>query len=486
MSILGNLEPKNVWYYFEEITKVPRESKKEEKIIKFLLDFAKEHGLESKKDAIGNILISKPAYRGMENCKSVILQSHMDMVCEKNSDVEFDFDNDAIIPVIDREWVTAKGTTLGADDGIGMAAQLAILADKNAVHGPLECLFTVDEETGLTGAFEIQPGFFNSKILLNLDSEDEGEIFIGCAGGIGTTATYSFEKEEVPENSTAYLLKVSGLRGGHSGDEIHKGYGNSVIIANRLLFYITNEFDAGLFCFNAGNKHNAIPREAEIIFTVENEFQKQLLEYIEDFNRDISKEFSKVEPNLKIELIEQKLPDYIIDFDTQVLMTHALYAYPHGVHKWSSEVDNLVETSSNLAAIKFENDEDIIIVTSHRSSLNSGIKDITNKAEAVFQLAEADTETSGAYPGWAPNRDSEILKIAEKTYEKLFNKKPVVRAIHAGLECGLFLEKYPDLDMISFGPTLRAVHSPDERIEIKTVKMWYDHLLEVLKNIPKK
>ena len=485
MTKLTNLEPKNVWYFFEEISKVPRPSKKEEKIIAYLLNFAKEHNLESKRDKIGNILIKKPSSPGMENRKTVILQSHMDMVCEKNSDVKFDFDKDPIKLVIDGEWLKADGTTLGADDGIGMAAQLAILADNSIQHGTLECLFTVDEETGLTGAFEIQPNFFDGEILLNLDSEDEGEIFIGCAGGATSKAYYEYDKDKIPEDSTAYTLKISGLKGGHSGDEIHKGIGNSVKIANRFLYHITNEFETGLYKFNGGNKHNAIPREAEIIFTIEKEYQNLLIKYFEDFRNEIIQEIGNIEPKIKIELTETGLPDYIIDFDTQVLLTYVLYAYPHGVHAWSKTIENLVETSSNLAAIEFsKNEQKITITASHRSSLNSGIKDITNMAEAVFELGEADFETSGAYPGWAPNKNSEILKIAEKTYLQLYNKKPLVKAIHAGLECGLFLEKYPNLDMISFGPTLRNVHSPDEKVEIKTVKLWYDHLIEILKNIP--
>lgn len=486
MSILSHIEPKNVWYFFEEITKVPRESKKEEKIISFLIDFAKSHNLEYKKDKIGNVLIIKPASKNCENMETVVLQSHMDMVCEKNAETIFNFDNDAIIPYVDGEWVKAKGTTLGADDGIGMAAQLAILADSRLEHGEIECLFTVDEESGLTGAFEIEPDFFKGKILLNLDSEDEGEIFIGCAGGIGTVATYEYEKEEVPEDHVAYIMTISGLKGGHSGDEIHKGLGNSVKIANRFLFYITNEFESLLHKFNAGNKHNAIPREAELIFTIDKNSESELLDYFDNFNKEINNEIGILETELKITLSPVEIPEYVIDFDTQVLMSYALYACPSGVHAWSKQIENLVETSSNLASIKFTKDNKIVIGLSQRSSLKSGIEDITNMVEAAFELAEADIETSGAYPGWAPNRNSQILKIAEDTYFNLYGKKPAVKAIHAGLECGLFLEKYPDLDMISFGPTLRGVHSPDEKIKIDTVKLWYDHLIEILKSIPLK
>lgn len=488
MKNISDLEPKIVWKFFEEITKVPRPSKKEEKIIEYLINFAKKHNLEYRKDKIGNIVIKKPATEGMENIKSVVLQSHMDMVCEKNSDVQIDFDIDPIIPIIDGEWVKAKGTTLGADDGIGMAAQLAILAEKNIKHGPIECLFTVDEETGLTGAFEIEEGFFDSHILLNLDSEDEGEIFIGCAGGIKTTAYYDFERDDVPQNSETFVFNVSGLKGGHSGDEIHKGHGNSIKIANRFLFDITNQYEAGLHSFNGGNKHNAIPREAEIVFTIDENYINDLNTYFAHFRNEIINETGKVETQLKLELKKTQSAKYLIDFDTQVLLTHILYAYPNGVHAWSQAVPDLVETSSNLASIRFsDNDEDnIVIVASHRSSLESGIRDITNMVESVFLLGEADVDSSGKYPGWSPNPNSEILKIAEKTFFEMYNKKPEIKAVHAGLECGLFLEKYPGLDMISFGPTIKNAHSPDEKLEIKTVKLWYDHLLEILRNIPQK
>jgi dipeptidase D len=483
MSILGNLEPKNVWQYFEQITQVPRPSKKEEKIIAFLLDFAAKNNLNAKRDAIGNVLITKPASTGMENNKSVLLQSHMDMVCEANKDTKIDFDNDPITPWIDGEWVKATGTTLGADDGIGMAAQMAILADNTLVHGPIECLFTVDEETGLTGAFEIQPGFFESKILLNLDSEDEGEIFIGCAGGIDLVASFKFKKEDVPSKHKAFTFVVNGLKGGHSGDEIEKGFGNSNKIANRFLYLITEKYKARLSFFDGGNKRNAIPREAEFTFTIESGSVNKLEKDFELFNKQIVHEISITEPNIKLSLESVKKPDFVIDFKTQTKLTNALYACPHGVHAWSPAIKGFVETSTNLASIKFVKSK-IIVTTSQRSSLESGKKDINLMVKSVFELAGAKIEIGDGYPGWAPNPNSEILTIAEKSYERLFGKKPVVRAIHAGLECGLFLEKYPDLDMISFGPTLRGVHAPEERIEIKTVKMWYDHLLDVLKNIP--
>lgn len=484
MSILGNLEPKNVWNYFEEITKVPRPSKKEEKIIAFLLDFAKKNNLEAKRDKIGNVLISKPASKGMENRKSVVLQSHVDMVCEANKDTVIDFDNDPITPYIDGEWVKAKGTTLGADDGIGMAASMAILTDNSLVHGPIECLFTVDEETGLTGAFEIEEGFFKSKILLNLDSEDEGEIFIGCAGGIDLVANFDYKKENVPQNHLAYKFVVNGLQGGHSGDEIHKGFGNSNKIANRFLNIINEKFNARLSVFDGGNKRNAIPREAEFVFTIDKSHEQALKKEFEIFKKNIVNEIVLTEKNINLSLESAKTPEFVIDLKTQNNLINAVYACPHGVHAWSPAIPGFVESSNNLASVKFI-DNKIQVVTSQRSSVESGKKDINNIVKAVFVLAGADVKIGDGYPGWAPNPKSEILTIAEESYERLFGKKPVVRAIHAGLECGLFLEKYPDLDMISFGPTLRGVHSPDERIEIKTVKMWYEHLLDVLKNIPK-
>lgn len=485
MNILSNLEPQNVWQYFEQITQVPRPSKKEEKIMTFLLEFAKKHNLEARRDRIGNVLIVKPASPGMENVKSVLLQSHMDMVCEANRDIKIDFDNDPITPVIEGEWVAAKGTTLGADDGIGMAAEMAILTDNSLQHGPLECLFTVDEETGLTGAFEIQPGFFESKILLNLDSEDEGEIFIGCAGGIDAVATFDFKNEPVPSNHSAFKITVNGLKGGHSGDEIHKGYGNSNKMANRFLFLFTEKYDIRLANFDGGNKRNAIPREAEFVFSIEKDKISQMQKDFEILKKNIINEIELTEPNINIIIEAVSNPETVIDKQTQKSLCFALYACPHGVHAWSPAIPGFVETSTNLASVKFDKNN-ITVVTSQRSSVESGKQDINFMVRSVFELAGAKVESGDGYPGWAPNPKSEILTIAEKSYERLFGKKPVVRAIHAGLECGLFLEKYPDLDMISFGPTLRGVHAPGEKVEIKTVKMWYDHLIDVLKNIPQK
>jgi len=484
MAVLSHLEPENVWKHFEAITRVPRPSKKEDKIIEFLLNFAKEHNLNAKRDDIGNVLISKPASPGYENRKTVVLQSHMDMVCEKNKDVDIDFDNDPIQPVIDGNWVKAKGTTLGADDGIGMAVEMALLESGDIEHPPLECLFTVDEETGLTGAFALESGFFEGKILINLDSEDEGEIFIGCAGGIDTNARFTYKKKDVPDDQVAILLEVEGLRGGHSGDEIHKGWGNSNKILNRFLKQARENYKIRLHEFDGGNKRNAIPREAHAIITLKEKHAESIKADYKAFAKTIKAENGKREPNMKFTASDADMPDFVIDKDTQKNLENALYACPHGVHTWSPDIEDMVETSTNLASVKYVDDNQIEIVTSQRSSLESGKKDISAMVASVFELADADIQHSDGYPGWAPDPDSEILRVSEKSYKNLFGKEPIVRAIHAGLECGLFLEKYPYLDMISIGPTIKNAHTPEEQIDIKTVQMWWDHVLDTLKNIP--
>jgi dipeptidase D len=484
MSDITNLKPLEVWKFFTEILEIPRPSKKEEKIIQYLVDFGKKHNLETHRDEAGNVLIRKPAVKGMENRRAVVLQSHIDMVCEKNSDVAHDFNVDPIQAFIDDGWVKAKGTTLGADDGIGIAAQLAILASKNIKHGPIECLFTVDEETGLTGAFEMKPDFFESKILLNLDSEDEGELFIGCAGGVDTVITFAYETEKVPSNFKAFKLSVIGLKGGHSGDDIDKGLGNSLKIINRFLWKGTNKYDLRLANLDGGNLRNAIPREAFAVFVVHNDDVKSLLEYFESFKNDVWGELSFTEAGMKITIEETNLPDWVIDEPTQYDLLNALYACPHGVIAMSKQIPGLVETSTNLASVKFIQDNQILVTTSQRSSIDSAKTDIANMVESVFRLANAHVVHSEGYPGWAPNTNSEILGITKTSYQKLFGVEPIVRAIHAGLECGLFLEKYPYLDMISFGPTIKGAHSPDERLNIETTVKFWDLLLDVLESIP--
>lgn len=486
MNELQNLKPKEVWKYFEEICQVPRPSKKEEKIIKYLKDFGKKYNLNTQSDAAGNVLISKPATKGYENSKAVVLQSHMDMVCEKNSETVHDFDKDPIIPVIKGEWVMAKGTTLGADDGIGMAAQLAVLASDTIEHPAIECLFTVDEETGLTGAFALDPNFINGRVLINLDSEDEGELFIGCAGGIDTLATFNFRSTSVPQKSISYKVEVKGLRGGHSGDDINKGFGNSNKILNRFLWNATEKFNIRLNKFEGGNLRNAIPREAYAIITVKEKHIIPFEAYYSEYCNIVKGEINDVEPKLMFDLNKIEQPSYVMKMKCQKALLNSIYACPSGAMSMSRDLAGLVETSTNLASVKYYEGNIIEVVTSQRSSVDSAKFDIADRVSSVFALAGASTVQGDGYPGWNPNTDSEILKVSEDSYERLFGNKPIVRAIHAGLECGLFLEKYPDMDMISFGPTLRNVHSPDEKINIETVDKFWIHLLDVLKNIPNK
>jgi dipeptidase D len=478
-----NLDPAIVWKYFSEILEVPRPSKKEEKIVEYLLKFGKTHNLETLQDEVGNVLIRKIASSGMENRKSVVLQSHIDMVCEKNSDKVHDFENDPIEAMIEDGWVTANGTTLGADDGIGIAAQLAILASTDIVHGPIECLFTIDEETGLTGAFGLQPGFLKSNILLNLDSEDDGQIFIGCAGGQDTLAWLPYDKVETPENHKAFKIMVSGLKGGHSGDEINNNRGNANKILNRFLWANLAELKIHLNDFNGGNLRNAIAREAFAIVLVSEENAEILVSKIPTFEKDVRGEFHISEPDLKISIEEVETPEFVVDSESTEELLNAIYACPHGVIAMSQDIENFVETSTNLAAVKFEEDE-VLITTSQRSSIESAKFDISNMVASVFKLAGGRVVHSDGYPGWKPNANSAIMTQTAEAYERLFNQKPEVLAIHAGLECGLVGDKYPSMDMTSYGPTIKGAHSPDERIEINTVDKFWKLTLDILKNIP--
>ena len=481
---LDKLQPSGVWKYFQEICKIPRPSKKEEKIAAYLVDFGKKHGLETIVDEIGNILIRKPATKGMEDRKTVVLQSHIDMVCEKNSDTVHDFDNDPIQPFIEGEWVKARGTTLGADDGIGVAAQLALLETDKIAHGPIECLFTVDEETGLTGAFGLKSDLLKGRILLNLDSEDEGEIFIGCAGGIDTLISMNYIKTRVEEGRIAYKVKVSGLTGGHSGDDINKGRGNANKILNRMLWEASQRFAMRLAMFDGGNLRNAIAREAEALITLPKHTAAEFEKFIKRGQEIVMHELKATEPGLKIYAESTHLPALVFDAVAQTHLLNALYACPHGVIAMSADIPNFVETSTNLASVKTLDDK-VVISTSQRSSVDTSKDDIANMVEAVFSLAGATSVRSDGYPGWTPNPNSEILDISVKSYTKLFKAEPKVLAIHAGLECGLIGEKYPGMDMISYGPTIKGAHSPDERLLIDTVQKFWDLTIDILKNIPK-
>ena len=483
MNQLTQLSPKAVWTFFEEILTVPRPSKKEGKIIAYLQKFAADRKLPCKVDGVGNVLISKPATPGYEGAKGIILQAHLDMVCEKNSDVTFDFENDAIVPSIENGWVKAVGTTLGADCGIGIAAQLAILDDKSIRHGPLECLFTVDEETGLTGAKALEPGFLQGSVLLNLDSEDEGEIFIGCAGGIDTVVQLKYREEPVPVGWFAAKISVSGLLGGHSGDDINKGRANAIKIVNRFLYETGKNLDIRLAIFEGGNLRNAIAREAYAVVLVPSNRKEDLTIQFNEFREVIENEIVISEPKIKLKIESTDLPATVIDQQTQLNLTWALYASPHGVLAMSQRMPGMVETSTNLASVRCKTGHIIEVVTSQRSDLESSKYDAAAMVESVFKLAGANVTHGDGYCGWAPNPSSAVLKGSVELYKDLFGVEPIVRSIHAGLECGLFLEKFPTLDMISFGPTLRGVQSPDERIEIASVDKFWQFLVAILANV---
>ena len=485
MGNISELQPHLVWEQFESITQVPRPSKKEEQIIEFLIAFAKQHSLEWQRDDIGNVVIRKAATKGYEERETVILQSHMDMVCESNKGVNHDFLTDPIRLVVDGEWLKADGTTLGADNGIGVAAALAVLTDDTIKHGPIECVFTVDEETGLTGANAMKAGFMNGDILLNLDSEDEGEIFIGCAGGVRTDAMFKYNEVNMPDGYFPFKVTVNNLLGGHSGDDINKGHANANKVLNRFLLAAAEKYDLYLTYIEGGNKHNAIPREAMAICAVPMKDKESVRVDFNVFASEVEAEYAAIETKVQFTMESTDSVPVAMDKDTMMRLLRALHGVFNGVFAMSNDVPGLVETSSNLASVRMA-DGEVKIVLSQRSSTASGKKDVADSVRAVFELAGAEVEVGEGYPGWKPNAKSEILQIAIATYKQLFDKEPKVKAIHAGLECGLFLEKYPHLDMISFGPTMRGVHSPDERLLIPTVELWWQHLVAVLEAAPVK
>ena len=470
---LKELQPTAIWRYFSEICTIPRPSKKEGQVIAYLQKFGKEHGLETVVDAAGNVLIRKSATAGYENHPTIIMQAHMDMVCEKNSDTVHNFETDAIQPYIDGEWVKARGTTLGADNGIGMAAQLAVLSADNLKHGALECLFTVDEETGLTGAFALDKNLLTGSMLINLDSEDDGEFFIGCAGGIDTTVVFDYQPQPAPDGLFYFKVSVKGLTGGHSGDDIDKGRANANKLLTRFLWQTAQETKLTLASFDGGNLRNAIAREAVAVAAVPASYKETLRVQLNLFIADVEAEFAVTEKQIKIDLESVEKPTAVIDDSTAKRLLYALYACPHGVLRMSDDMPGLVETSTNLASVKMGENNRILIATSQRSSVESAKYDVARMVESVFVLAGAAATHGDGYPGWKPNPNSKLAKLTAETYEKLFGEKAKIRAIHAGLECGLFLEKYPHLDMVSVGPTMRGVHSPDERLHIAhTEKIW--------------
>lgn len=480
-----NLEPKEVWKHFYDLTQVPRPSKHEDKIQEFMMNFGESLGLETIKDEVGNVIIRKPATAGMEDRKGIILQGHLDMVPQKNSDTAHDFKNDPIDAYIDGDWVTARGTTLGADNGMGVAASMAVLASDSIAHGPIEGLFTSDEETGMTGAFGLQPGVLKGDILLNLDSEDEGELYIGCAGGIDATVSFDFKEEEVPAGMAAYKLAITGLKGGHSGLDIILYRGNSNILLFRFIKIALEHYGLRIASIQGGSLRNAIPRESFATVLIPADKKEKFVECVAKFEAIYVAELGVKEPNLSFKAEEVAMPAKVMDNETATKVTDFVYAAPNGVMRMSDAMDNMVETSTNLAIVQSKGTK-VTIAALMRSFVETAKDDLGSKFTSLARLAGAEIELSGAYPGWKPNPDSTILGEMQQVYNNKFGKVPEIKAIHAGLECGLLGSVYPAWDMISFGPTIRFPHSPDEKVEIATVNKFYDFLVETLKEAPKK
>lgn len=482
-NILGGLKPELLWNHFEEICRIPHPSRKEQKLAQYVIGFAKNNNLEYETDEFGNIVIRKPATPGFENKIPVVLQGHLDMVAEKNNDVTHDFDKDSIQPFIDGDWVKAKGTTLGSDNGIGVAAALAVLESKDLQHGPVEALFTLDEETGLNGAQALKPGFLRSKILINLDSEEDGAFYIGCSGGQNTFVKFSFKPSDVPANTVALEIKVKGLKGGHSGLDINTGRGNAIKLMARLLHELNYKFGIRLVSINGGSKHNAIPRETFSVVRVPKKLAHDVISYVENYNAFVKAELASVEPNLEVNVSEAKSKAKVMDKTTATNLIDSLYAVQNGVIKMSADIEGLVETSSNLAVVTTKG-KNVEVILSQRSSVETEKKDISNAVAATFKLAKAEVKQGDGYPGWKPDIHSPVLSVMKGVYENMYSNHPEVKAIHAGLECGIIKERFPDMDMISFGPTITGAHSPDEKVQISTVEKFWNLLSNALKNIP--
>ncbi len=479
------LKPEAVWKNFYALTQIPRPSKKEEQVRAYLKKFGEDLGLETIVDEIGNVIIRKPATEGMEDRMGVIIQGHMDMVPQKNADTEHDFEKDPIDAFVDGEWVTAKGTTLGADNGMGVAAGMAVLEAKDIEHGPVEVLITMDEETGMTGAENLKAGVLQGDILMNLDSEDEGELYIGCAGGVDTIGELAYKKEKVPEGMVAYKISVKGLKGGHSGLDIHLGRGNANKIMNVLLMKASEKYGLLVADIQGGSLRNAIPRESFVVAVVKEENKAEFEKFVTEFEAIAQDEFSEADPGLKVFAEKADLPESVIDEKTQKNLYMAVAGCPNGVIKMSESVKGIVETSTNLAIVK-SHDDKIELCTLNRSLVDEDRDKLAAEIRAVFEAAGAKARSQGAYPGWKPNPDSPILKEMKDVYNNKYGKVPEVKVIHAGLECGILGATYPNWDMISFGPTIRNPHSPDEMVKIDTVEKFYDFLVESLKHIPVK
>ncbi len=482
---IKNLEPKCLWEIFYDLTQIPRPSHHEEKVREWAVQFGKKLGLETTKDEAGNVIIKKPATPGMENRKTVILQGHLDMVPQKNNAKIHDFENDPIDAYVDGKWVTADGTTLGADNGIGASSALAVLADGRIKHGPVEVLLTATEETGMDGANGLKPGIMNGDILLNLDTEDEGVFSVGCAGGVDFSATFKNESQKANKKRIAFKLSITGLKGGHSGLDIHLGRGNSNKIFFRVLKTVSQTLDVKLADIQGGSLRNAIPRETFGIILVKKEQEEALKVQINKLAETIKAELVHADPELAIVLTETEMPKTVMDRSLQQMLTHAVVAAPNGVIRMSDTMPGTVETSTNLAIVKSD-EKKVEICCLVRSFSESSKSEVASRLESVFSLAGANVSTSGNYPGWLPNVDSEILGIMQQRYEIQFGKQPRLLAMHAGLECGILGATYPNWDMVSFGPTIKHPHSPDEKVNIKTVEKYWHFLLNVLAHVPEK
>lgn len=477
-----NLEPKELWNNFADLNAVPRPSKKEERVRQFMVDFGKNLGLETKVDKIGNVIIKKPATAGMENRQTVVLQSHLDMVCQKNNDTDFDFDTQGIDMFVDGDWVKAKGTTLGADNGIGVASIMTIFASKTIVHPPLEALFTIDEETGMTGAIGLEGGWLDADIMLNLDTEDDDELTIGCAGGVDVTASGVYNTEKVHHAMVGYKITVNGLSGGHSGMQIHEGLANANKLMNRILF---KTYDLRVASIDGGSLRNAIPRESVAVVAVGDNQDDFFKKHIQKMDAELKKEFKTTDPDLQVSIEKVDLPTDIMQEDFQDKLIAAIYGCPNGIYRMSPDIEGLVNTSNNLARVVVK-DGEYSIQCLTRSAVESEKFDLAQSIQSVFELIGATVLFDGSYPGWTPKPEADIVKIMSKLFRTTFDAEPKVNACHAGLECGILGTHYPEMEMISFGPNIRGAHSPDERVQISSVQKYWDFLLYTLKEIPTK
>lgn len=482
MSI-RNLEPNLLWNHFADLNAVPRPSKKEERVIRFMMDFGNNLGLETIKDAIGNVVVKKPATAGMESKKTVILQSHLDMVHQKNNGTDFDFDTQGIEMLINGDWVEANGTTLGADNGIGVATIMALLSSSDIPHPALEAMFTIDEETGMTGAMELDPSNFSGEILLNLDTEDDDELSIGCAGGIDTNTSYKYDQEAVSDAASCYTITVNGLLGGHSGMDIILGRGNANKLMNRVLYHLQNTMKFQLVSVDGGSLRNAIPRESTSVIAVHHDFDGQLETEFNAIAAVIKKEFAAVEKELEISFAPGGDAKMAVAEADKVKILQAIYAVHNGVYRMSPDIDGLVEASSSLARVIVA-DGNFITQSLQRSSVESTKDDVATTVRNPFDMMGCEVVQGGDYPGWQPNPDSAILTIMSRLYQEKFNKEPNIKACHAGLECGILLKHLPNVDMISFGPNIRGAHSPDEKVQISSVQKYWSYLLDILQDIP--